>query len=478
MVRTETAKSSMVYRDQNQRLQPGGLGGKSRQRFIIEGLLLLVILVLGGWMRLTAIDETRVPRPLGPDAWQYFNYAYNLLHHGTFSKDPSVRTGASPIPDAFRTPGYPLFLVPFLSQVTDPSWITRVEVVQAWLGTVSLGLVFILARTFLPWVLAGVATLLSAITPHLITMNHYILSESLFAFLLLVTLTFMVLSATRWWGWLGVGMLLCATGMVRPVAFYWLLPTALLLWFRRSLPGRKRATLALIIGFFVVMIPWMVRNKITLGVWSDDTFVNQAIAFGIYPDFTYNQDPNTFAYPYRFDPRVEEIIASRAAVMRELWDKLTHDTVRYLQWYFVSKPIWFWSWGIIQGQGDAFIYQVTESPYYDRPWFRGTHHFMLAIHGMMVVLAGLGSIMIWLPSRWRPDMDEHALFMARMLSLLLFFMTAAHMAVPPYPRYNIPLRPELYCMSLFFLWTFHRQTARWLQPCHGVTIQIPPVRSD
>lgn len=54
------------------------------------------------------VSTAIVDGPIRGDAIQYYAYAWNLLHHGIFSKD--IPVAASVIPDSYRDPGYPLFL--------------------------------------------------------------------------------------------------------------------------------------------------------------------------------------------------------------------------------------------------------------------------------------------------------------------------------------------------------------------------------
>ncbi|MEO5329019.1 MAG: glycosyltransferase family 39 protein [Magnetococcus sp. THC-1_WYH] len=422
--------------------------------------VLIAILALGGWMRLTDIAQTHVPRPFGPDAWHYFNYAYNILHHGVYSKDPSILSGIAPVADGLRTPGYPLFLIPFIALLPGDTFIAPVLKVQAWMSLLTLVLTYVLARSVLPVALALLATFLTALCPHLISMNHYLLTESLFTFLLVASLVLLTRKG-GWPLWFAIGIVVCLAGMVRPIWFYFLPIAIWLIGTRQAVPNRKKRSLAFVLGFFLIMTPWMVRNKISLGTLSDSSSMNSSMAQGIYPQITYDSNPKTFGYPYRFDPRFQEISASKGTILKEFLTRLTHEPWRYLHWYILEKPVWLWSWSIIQGQGDIFIYPVTHSPYFEQPWFQFSHHIMAATHWIFVFLGGIGCILPWLPRKFQPTTREPSLFTARLLSLTLGFMTGIHMIVPPYPRYSIPLRPLLYCMALYCLWGIFTNLARW-----------------
>ncbi|MBF0140317.1 MAG: hypothetical protein HQL74_08555 [Magnetococcales bacterium] len=433
-------------------------------RWLAVGGVLLAIVLFGTWLRVTAVAETRVLRPFGPDAWQYFHYAVNLVRSGVYSKDPSLQTGEPPRPDAFRSPGYPLFLVPFAAMTMDPSLILdRVVTAQAWISGVAIVLLFGIARSVLPTSLALLAALLTAVTPHLITMNHYLLSESWYTFLLLAALLAMGWGRP-WWSWLLVGMFLGMAGLVRPILLPFVGCMALGIAWHKDFPERRNRVLSLVFGFCLLVFPWALRNKIVLGTFGDDTLAIHTTAHGMYPDLLYNGDPQTFAYPYHFDPRFPEITTNAASVLREITERFLREPGRYLKWYLLDKPQWFWSWNIIQGQGDAFVYPTTHSPFFWHPVFQMLHRLLFALHPLLVVLAGLGSLVVWLPRSFSPSGQWPSLFMARSIALLLGSMTALHMIFIPLSRYSIPLRPMIYVMSLFFLWWVYHNLRRWLQP--------------
>ncbi|HIJ82919.1 MAG: PMT 2 protein [Magnetococcales bacterium] len=441
----------------------------SNRRFLptsklFQWIILLAILVFGGWMRITVVQQTQVYNPLGPDALHYFNYAYNLVNFGVYSKDSSALNGIAPVSDSYRPPGYPLFLAFFLATVPLKYFLQVLLLGQAFLSTLALLLTFFVARAFLPVILALLVTLLTALTPHLITLNHYVLSESLYTFVLLAFLVSTRGGDSRWPAWFAIGIVFCAGGMVRPALFYFVIPMAGLIWLRRELPGRKKAALAFVVGFLLLLTPWSLRNKMVLGSWSDDKYLASSMADGIYPDFVYNGNPKTFGFAHRYDPRRKEFSSSMALVLKEIKDRFSKEPMLHFKWFVLGKPSWFWSWTIVQGAGDIFVYPVVSSPYFEQKIFKTSHRLLFSLHRLAVFLAILGSILAWLPRKYQPISGDRPLFMARLLSLLLCYMTVVHMAVLPCPRYNIPLRPELYCMALFGLWGIYRQLVDRLTP--------------
>lgn len=69
-------------------------------------ILVFIIFILALFIRIQYINTTVIAKPIVADAKQYVTYGYNLVIHGTYSKDYTEK----PPPDSFRSPGYPLFI--------------------------------------------------------------------------------------------------------------------------------------------------------------------------------------------------------------------------------------------------------------------------------------------------------------------------------------------------------------------------------
>jgi hypothetical protein len=170
----------------------------------------------------------------------------------------------------------------------------------------------------------------------------------------------------------------------------------------------------------------------------------------MYPEFKYNGLDKSYGFPYRYDPRSNEISKSTVSVLNEIAKRLRNEPVRHINWYLIRKPAFFWSWNIIQGAGDAFIYPVQRTPYQSNHFFKSTHRLMRHLHWPLVLLCAAGSLAVWLP-RFTHVYPENCLYVARFVSALLLYYTAIHIIGAPFPRYSIPLRPFLYGMAMFSL---------------------------
>jgi 4-amino-4-deoxy-L-arabinose transferase-like glycosyltransferase len=92
-------------------------------------------------------------------------------------------------------------------------------------------MVFWIARRLLPMPLALTASALTAISPHLVTMNIYLLSETLFCFLVVLTMLLMA-TTTEKSGMIKqalVGLALGAAALTHPMLLYFVIPLTIFL---------------------------------------------------------------------------------------------------------------------------------------------------------------------------------------------------------------------------------------------------------
>jgi ABC-type amino acid transport system permease subunit len=276
------------------------------------------------------------------------------------------------------------------------------------------------------------------------------LTETLFCFFLVAAAGWVSLTSSRAsWKTAGVlGGLLAAASLIRPSLQYFSLLLALSLY--TQVPNRENAkrAAALLLGFLLLIAPWFVRNLTTLHQLSDDTLQVGFLHHGVYPDFMYNNQVETYGFPYHFDPRAPEIGRSTGSVAGEILERFRREPLEHAVWFFIKKPLAFWSWGIVQGQGDVFIYPVRSTPYSGNLFFVWSHVFMRSIHYPLMWLGMIGCILVWLPGIAR-GLGSDALTVARFISMLLIYFTALHVVGVPFPRYSIPLRPFIYGMAMF-----------------------------
>lgn len=170
-----------------------------------------------------------------------------------------------------RTPLYPLYL--WLAARSATAGLFPVVLAQHLLGVATVVLFYFLARRLFPARMrpaAVVSGLVLAVLPYPILIEHSILSESLFTFLL----TGAAYSLLTWWqedrshyAW-GCGALLALAALTRPIAAGVFPLWAGLLFLLEWKSDRKRATGFLIragLAWAVLLLPLLIRNYAVMG---------------------------------------------------------------------------------------------------------------------------------------------------------------------------------------------------------------------
>jgi hypothetical protein len=418
--------------------------------FILFGL----IIIAGFYLRTESWIGTTVMRPIQSDAADYFYYAYNMHYHHTYSRSISQTTDQNHkiTPDAVRSPGYPLFLTLLIDGPPAGKLIKRIQLFQMLISFLTLILAFFFFRSFLPPLPGGIAAMFVAISPHLIMFNSYILSETLFCFILVLMalLTCRVVDHPSPWFSTILGSIMGIGSLIRPSLQFFPLVMAIILLIHYGHKTGLKLAFSMLLGFILILSPWLIRNVITLGKISDKSLMINFLQHGMYPDFRFKQNPDSYRRPYKFDPRSKEISTNVESVLREIVNRFETEPVRHLKWFLLHKPMIFWSWDTVQGHGDVYVYYVSQTPYSEKTIFLWTHKIMKLLHGPLVITSLLGSLLACIFPR-SAGFGRNSIFVARIGAALLFYYTILHMIGAPFPRYSVPLRPFQYGMALFCL---------------------------
>ena len=415
---------------------------------------LVFTLLLAAYLRFIAVHETVNQHPYRSDVVQYYNTAFNLNRFGVYSHTIVSQDGkeSAPLPDAFVTPGYPLFLSLFVDGPPEQSIFQSAERMQALLGVMAVALVFLLfALNGNPWIGMS-AAVLTAISPHLVNATVLLLSETLFSVLLLATLIVYALHlrGPKWFkpALAACGLLLGMAALTRPILEFFPVVLIALLFLRYPPRQALRGGGLLLAGFILVWSPWVIRNYASIGKAGDSAVMISTLSSGMYPDFEYEHDPRTLGEPYRYDPHTAEINSSLGSALHAIAGRFQQHPAEELKWYLLDKPVTLWSWDIVEGGGDAYIYPLLRSPYMYSAPFVVTHNLMFWIHWPLVLLAFVTCVLVWLPYSSRLLGDEPRM-LAQLVAALLFYNTAMLMVLAPYVRYSIPFLPLQYAMASF-----------------------------
>lgn len=434
-----------------QRMTKGGSGYAKRW---YGWLVLLSIFLLAFGLRWYYIGHAVVLNPVRGDATQYYAYALNLANHGVFSKD---LPGAAIIhPDNYRDPGYPLFLAIWMKMLgTGDAWYAAVLLCQAFLGALTVTLATQLGRHWLPlrWtVIAGVAM---ALWPHSITINGYLLSETLFGFLVVLGIlaTASALQRQNPWRAVAAGLTLGAAALTNAILLpFGILLAAVLGW--RKLASRNLC-IALAAGAITLPGAWAVRNALVVTPVAGSSSMDRALqnfAQGSRPDFQSAWRESVLGTGAE---KAEAKIKSQAVdedyrLMRTAPRQAANSILRrfsehpliYARWYLVDKPTLLWGWSIEIGQGDIFVFPTRNAPFQVQPAWIALVAICHALNTTLMLLA-LASLLL-LRSRGRrtvpPNLPASRAVLVAVVCLAVF-VTLIYSALQAEPRYSIPFRP-------------------------------------
>lgn len=408
-------------------------------------LLIVGVMLLAALIRFSYVGSVVVDNPWRADAGKYVTLAVNMVTNGTYSLAKETPFA----PTHYITPGYPAYLALFVkSAETVRAFNASVLTSQAALATLSVLLTFLLGRAAGGMGVGLAAAFLLTISPHHIASSGYLLTETLFTFLLLLASCMAVANwkTQRWWMWMAVGVAAAAASLVRPVLLIFPLVIAIPL-FLLGVSTRK-AVLAIACvstGMFVVNLPWQVwKNNHPAG--PEPSLFAAAIQLGGYPDLVY-KDPALKGFPYRDDPENSRSQTTSGA-LQVIAERAIAEPARYLRWYLIGKPTMFWQSENLGAVGGAFIYPVTDSIYNRQTWAAGSMEVMMVLHPWLALIAGATSV--WL--LWRSLKGDSSIVgnsAVLLAATLMGTFTAVHMVLGPLQRYAYPVYPFAYVLAAF-----------------------------
>lgn len=435
-------------------------------------VLLALITALGLLLRLWALQGSVVEDPVRGDATAYFSYAVNLQTEGVYSRaTPEILGGAPVRADAAVPPVFPLFVTAFLGE----DWragtmagvyasIGPVLLAQALLGALLAPLLFFTGRGLLGTPLALAVAGLAAVSPHLVNINIYLLTEPVFTLLFWIALCLLAQATTPnarpWWA-LAAGAALAAAALTRPTVQY--LPLVLVAFLVWRDPARWRRWTGLLAVFVALLAAWGLRNLAVTGSFGDPTAMAATLQHGSYPGFMFNGIPESRGIPYRFDTGMNTSMPVGETIAIIL-QRMQAAPGEYLHWYLLGKPLALFHWEILPigvsdarllTGGDIYIYPTPASPYAGNPLFILTYLLSYLLHRPLLVLAAVGTVLAWLPAG-RAWFGE-GVTLARLLGLAFLYSIGIHMLGAPFPRYAIPFLPLAWLLAGALLAAFWRR---------------------
>jgi len=393
-----------------------------------RGVLVGIVVAIGLALRIAFVAVGDVQSPLRADAGQYAQYAKNLVDHGTFSLASSV----PPAPDSFRSPGYPLVLAACRWLAGETGWLPFAIALQVALGGITVLLVYRIARGLGGFAPALLAAALTAASPHLVVSTAYVLTECVSTFLVALAV-WLLLGAQGTGRRVASALVFGAAASCNETLVVLPIAAALAMWSR----GRG-ATLAWLALALLPLGAWTLRNQLQPLALRGSERATASISHGSYPGMVF-RDPRLLGFPYREDPAQPAFGASWSGIADVLGPRIAAEPLRYATWYVLEKPVWLWSWPLVQGR-DVYVYDVANSPYERQPVMQASRAVMRWLH-VPVMLAGALAAAVCLWCRRRVGWQWTTLAAAVALG------TLAYVPVIPDPRYLQPLRPLVFVLA-------------------------------
>jgi hypothetical protein len=409
---------------------------EGRARFIRLTVALTVLALL---LRLLYLWAAQVDYPIRGDVLGYWNYAWNLVNHATFSQSPA--NSAQIIPDSYRGPGYPLFLAMCMVFAGTPvQALHMAQIAQIFVGSALVPLTVMLARSWLERPAALVAGAMVAMWPHLVVFASTLLSETFFGFTLLVMVLATSVAQRRNSFRLGVvaGLVSGLVYLTNPVVLLFPVAIAGLLALRKQ----TRVGLGLLLGLSLLVGGWSARNATLPESASTGQRALINLVQGSWPllhaalnDQSTNEIARSVAN--QINDEEQTMLRDPNAGLHLMWDRFAEQPGYYLQWYFLEKPYLLWDWRVRVGWGDVYFLETHNSPFERNAVLRAMHAVFQGINPLVFVLAALGALVYLV----RGVRDPNSPFVPLMSALFFFYITAIHALLQAEPRYSVAYRP-------------------------------------
>jgi hypothetical protein len=431
----------------------------------------VLIAVLGGLLafgiRWYYVMHAQVFQPLDEpnvraDAADYYRYAWNIVHTGTFSD--ALPGSAVVTPNSFRDPGYPLFLSIWMRLSSDyDAWYGSVLIAQCLLGALTVSLSAFAMRRLLSSGLLAAGMLLMAFWPHNVAMASFVLSENLVACLCAAAICFLGMAAeTRSVAWLVAGGVTASCAALTNAV---LLPLGLL----ASLVfyARQRLTLkqAAILAFASLLLPacWGIRAASLPDGQTSTQRATMNFVQGSWPTYhaayqlAMKNDDDGWRTMAAIDAETRRFQGDMLSGLRGVAERMSAAPLSYLAWY-ADKPALLWGWDIRMGQGDVYVYPTQNSPFKELAAWRAVESFCRALNPLLMTFALAGTLLgLFRAKAAAPEVA---------LALAVTFITFAYTVLQSEPRYSVAFRPMeigLACCAIQALatrWHRYRQEQR------------------
>jgi len=406
-------------------------GGRDRARrhALATASIVLLALLLREYFVLVAVVDV----PIRGDIREYVLYAWNLAHRGVFGM--SLPSAPVAVPDAYRFPGYPWFLVPWMAlRPHGLDWLPLALQAQVLAGSAT---VLLTIRTARHWLSPGwslLPGLLLALWPHHIAATGALLSEVVFGLALMAGLCSFAAAMAR-----GQRGLLALAGacfgyawLVNPLIGLFPPLLAILAWRRHG-----RAAALCLLGVFLVPVLGMGLRDARLPVPTGSPPPGRAavnLVQGAWPQYhaawraAQLGDPAAAAVMADIGRETALLSSHPAQGMHVIAARMQGAPATFVAWYLWRKPLLLWDWEIQVGAGGIYVLDVHNSPLSTHPLLRTSTAVLHAANPWLTLLAFAGLLAVLVR-------DRHAPGAAFATALLMLYLTAVHAVFQAEPRY-------------------------------------------
>jgi len=297
--------------------------------------------------------------------------------------------------------------------------------------------------------------LLTALSPHLVAIDHFILTESLFTFTLVVAVLVFVISWQRRKLSLSVfaGLLFGFSILIRPIALL-IVPFMVVCYFiqGRNIGFASKTALltqvfCLVVGCAAIYSPYLAyRNQSSQEGFSvSNQSISQKIVLGA--------DINLRNFiKAKTDPELRSEIArmtrDKMYTLKVFKERFLNDPFSYLKWYIGGKVVFMWHWDSTY-IGDVYQYPMIKKGFHTHALLHAVHTLMRFLHWPLYVFAILSPIFLFGIRRLLRSHSK-TVFLIPSFFIFLYFAALLTLLIP-LPRYAIPIRPFIYILGVFVI---------------------------
>jgi len=387
-----------------------------KNRHIIVYIMLIITIFVGLHYRLFFaynVNFTNLHQgtEFGHDEFNYQEMAANIVNKHIYGY---MSDGT---PNAYVTPGYPLFLAMIYSIFgIGPKSVLYIKIIQAILSTISIFLVFLIGKRISNKYVGLIAAIFIAIYPPLILYSRFLLTETLYTFLFLLYFLVQLIAMEKEkliWHFVA-GLLIASAILVRPLIFI-LMPLPYIYKYFTVKSDRGKITKQfgiLALGFITLMLPWWIRNIITIHKFIFLCTQCNPFYYGIIHNYS------------ELPPSSNETYDGIKLIIHNLMT----NPIDTIKWYTIGKL------NIICGSQDY--------------WLQNNQVYLSSLsmwHYIIMITGAIGITMSIFKSE------------IRLISIFIILNMGVQLLFIPVPRYAVPIVPLISICGAYMLWYLFKQ---------------------